>query len=216
MIVVSSCSCVWPIHWSPVLSREWRCSWSSADRRCSNYIWLINNFIANSGVSYIRGLTVYIICRCYQAHVLPKWVAHHNKNMVSDQRGKKSVIKPRGTLSWYFQPNVMQHLMRQLILPFIQMCMSIKALQFGIKKGPIRPQLTDLQFASINRAPIMNLSYISTQQPLQTWFEKINSLINQMIQLHTTDDKSLHFWSADGYVLGQHRMSFEACHLLRL
>ena len=28
-----------PIHWSQVLllSREWRCSWSSADRRCSNY-----------------------------------------------------------------------------------------------------------------------------------------------------------------------------------
>ena len=25
---------------------EWRCSWSSADRRCSNYIWVINNFIA--------------------------------------------------------------------------------------------------------------------------------------------------------------------------
>ena len=30
----------------PVLSWEWRCSWSSADRRCSNYIWVINNFIA--------------------------------------------------------------------------------------------------------------------------------------------------------------------------
>ena len=32
-----------PIHWSHVLSREWRCGWSSADRRCSNYIWVINN-----------------------------------------------------------------------------------------------------------------------------------------------------------------------------
>ena len=29
-----------------VLSWEWRCSWSSADRRCSNCIWVINNFIA--------------------------------------------------------------------------------------------------------------------------------------------------------------------------
>ena len=27
-------------------SREWRCSWSSADRRCSSYIWVINKFIA--------------------------------------------------------------------------------------------------------------------------------------------------------------------------
>ena len=29
-----------------VLSRELRCRWSSADSRCFNYIWLINNFIA--------------------------------------------------------------------------------------------------------------------------------------------------------------------------
>ena len=42
-----------------MLSREWRCSWSSTDRRCSNYIWVINNFIACSGASsYIRGFTV--------------------------------------------------------------------------------------------------------------------------------------------------------------
>ena len=32
--------------WSQVLSWEWRCSWSSTDRRCSNYIWVIANFIA--------------------------------------------------------------------------------------------------------------------------------------------------------------------------
>ena len=48
----------WTIHWSQVLRWEWRCSWSSAYRRCSNYIWVINNFIANSGAPYIRGLTV--------------------------------------------------------------------------------------------------------------------------------------------------------------
>ena len=41
-----------------MLSREWRCSWSSADRRCSNYIWVIDNFIAHRGASYIRGFTV--------------------------------------------------------------------------------------------------------------------------------------------------------------
>ena len=55
MFLVSSCSCLYPIHWSQVLSREWRCSWSSADRRCSNYIWVMNNLIA----SYIRDLTVH-------------------------------------------------------------------------------------------------------------------------------------------------------------
>ena len=41
-------------------SGEWRCSWSSADRRCSNYIWLINSLIAYNGASYIRDLMVYI------------------------------------------------------------------------------------------------------------------------------------------------------------
>ena len=45
MFLISSCSCLCPIHWSQVLSWEWRCSWSSADRRCTNYIWVINNFI---------------------------------------------------------------------------------------------------------------------------------------------------------------------------
>ena len=35
---------------------EWRCSWSSADRRCSNYIWAINNLIAYWSAAYIRDL----------------------------------------------------------------------------------------------------------------------------------------------------------------
>ena len=43
-----------------MLSRVWRCSWSSADRRCSNYIWVIDNFIAYWGASYIRGFTVIV------------------------------------------------------------------------------------------------------------------------------------------------------------
>ena len=43
-----------------VESRMTRCSWSSADRRCSNYISAINNFIAYYGAAYIRGWTAYI------------------------------------------------------------------------------------------------------------------------------------------------------------
>ena len=58
MITVSSYSCLCPIHWSYVLSREWRCSLSSADRRCSNYILVINDYIAYKRVAYIRGMTV--------------------------------------------------------------------------------------------------------------------------------------------------------------
>ena len=35
MIIVSSPSCLCPVHWSQLLSPEWRCSWSSANRRGS-------------------------------------------------------------------------------------------------------------------------------------------------------------------------------------
>ena len=45
-VFVLACSCLFAIYSSQVLSGEWRCSWSSTDRRCSNYIWVINNFIA--------------------------------------------------------------------------------------------------------------------------------------------------------------------------
>ena len=61
MFLVSCCSCLCSFHWSQVLSWECRCSWSSTDRWwCSNYIWVINNFIAYEGATYIRGLTVCI------------------------------------------------------------------------------------------------------------------------------------------------------------
>ena len=56
LIGPSSCSCLCPIHWSQVLNQEWRCSWSSANRRCSDYIWVIKNFIAFPGATYITGL----------------------------------------------------------------------------------------------------------------------------------------------------------------
>ena len=58
MFLILSCTCLWTIHWSQVLSRKWRCSWSSGDRWCPNYIWVISNFIANQGASYIRDFTV--------------------------------------------------------------------------------------------------------------------------------------------------------------
>ena len=60
MYLVSSYSWLCPIHWSKALSREWRCIWSIANRRCSNYIWVINNIIAYQSVAYIRGLMVFV------------------------------------------------------------------------------------------------------------------------------------------------------------
>ena len=64
MLLVSFGSCLCSIHWSHVLNREWRWSWSSADRRCSNYIWVINKFIAYLGTSYIRCLMVINMYNC--------------------------------------------------------------------------------------------------------------------------------------------------------
>ena len=58
LILVSSCRCLCSIHWHQVLRRKWRCSWSSAGRRCSNYIWVINNLIAYKGAAYIRSVIV--------------------------------------------------------------------------------------------------------------------------------------------------------------
>ena len=72
MSLVWSCSCLSLIHWSQILGREWRCNWSSADRRCSNYIWVINNFIPYLGATYIRGLTVgpYWWLGCLRCHMI--------------------------------------------------------------------------------------------------------------------------------------------------
>ena len=71
MFLISSCSRLCPNHWSRVFSQEWRCSWISAARQCSKYIWVINNSIAYWGVTYIRGLTVMqvtCISWCYIIH----------------------------------------------------------------------------------------------------------------------------------------------------
>ena len=49
MFIVLSC----PIHWSQMLIWERRCRWNSANKRCSNYISVINNYIAYKGAPYI-------------------------------------------------------------------------------------------------------------------------------------------------------------------
>ena len=56
-----------------MLNREWICSWSSADRRCSNYIWVINNFISHWGATYIRALTVSYWCPICVQEICYHW-----------------------------------------------------------------------------------------------------------------------------------------------
>ena len=45
MFLVSSCNFLCPISKRQVLSWERRCNWSSANRRYSDYIWVINKLI---------------------------------------------------------------------------------------------------------------------------------------------------------------------------
>ena len=81
------------------LSWEWRCSWSSADRRCSNYIWVINNFIAYYGAPYIRGLTVFEwkhlnfdrISKEYSSMGLHLWYHYQVKNGLVLERWKNNI-----------------------------------------------------------------------------------------------------------------------------
>ena len=63
IFIVSFCSCLSAIHRSLVLSQEWRCCSSSAGERCSNYNWVINNFIAFllDVLRYVSCETIYIV-----------------------------------------------------------------------------------------------------------------------------------------------------------
>ena len=99
MFLVSSCNCLCPIHWSQVLSWEWRCSWNSAERRCSNYIWVINNFIPYQGASYIRDLTVvdllYAQRRAYRCTtdytlIFPLW--HYSDAIMSTRASQNTGV----------------------------------------------------------------------------------------------------------------------------
>ena len=61
------------MHWSQVLSREWWCSWSNADRQCSTYIWVIIDFIGHWGAAYIRDLAVIALKEIHQGHMYKFW-----------------------------------------------------------------------------------------------------------------------------------------------
>ena len=54
LFLVLSCSCLCLMYWSHVLSRKWRCSWSSTNRWCANYIRVIKNCIAHWGASILE------------------------------------------------------------------------------------------------------------------------------------------------------------------
>ena len=97
MILFWSCICICPIYWSQVSSREWRCSWSSADRRCSNYIWVINNVIAYKVRLILetwRYIYIYIYLKIWEIHVV--WNTLHRYKFP-----KQSFITVPAIGNWY-------------------------------------------------------------------------------------------------------------------
>ena len=113
MFLVSSCSCLCPIHCSQVLSREWRCSWSSADRRCPSYIWVINNIIAHWGAAYISGLTVTIPGR----FITEKEIYHHKCCPCMFRISCVNLYKQK--MSWWAQWRLKSPASRLFTQPFI-------------------------------------------------------------------------------------------------
>ena len=105
-------------RWALSLSREWRCSWSGADRRCSNYIWVINNFIAYQGAPYTRGLTVYDATYYSQNNVIPKTDICHRNYREFRIHAKDCSITVKYEMHiegfstdppWQFQPHTLIH-----------------------------------------------------------------------------------------------------------
>ena len=96
--VLYSHGCLCRIPWSQMLSQEWRCSWSSANRRCSNYIWVIDNFIAYWGTFCIGGFTVYavlVVTTLVQLTQQNQSELLNNRNAVSEWVSVSSFFRQR-------------------------------------------------------------------------------------------------------------------------
>ena len=99
MFLVSSCRCLCPIHWSMVLFREWRYSWSSADRRYCIYILVINKFIAYYVATYVRGLSV--DRKCDYHFSLQRWYTNPPNSYFTLSINKTYDISSHAKLSVY-------------------------------------------------------------------------------------------------------------------
>ena len=95
-----SCRCLCAIYWSHVLSWECRCSWSSADRRCSNYIWVINKYIAYWGGSNIRDLTVHPLEVAFTKWVKIIWNPLKRNNQIINSSPMVYPVLPSKTYIW--------------------------------------------------------------------------------------------------------------------
>ena len=98
---------------SNIAIQQWM-SWSSTDRRCHNYIWVINNIIAYWGATYIRCLAVsdkfapavnhwWMGRRCFGECIYwgNKWISvQWNQNRWSGRITELSVWGIKGSCWW--------------------------------------------------------------------------------------------------------------------
>ena len=80
-------------------SCEWKRNGSSADRRCFNYFWVINNFIAYWGTPYIRGLRVYR-CSCQLWEAKSLYSNYHKVSWIWKNEAHGWITKPLGMWKW--------------------------------------------------------------------------------------------------------------------
>ena len=74
MFLISSCSCLCAIYSSQVLSREWRCSWSSADMSVMLQLDLNDQQCCLLRCTYIRDLVIFCDIS-FELIFLIEWVA---------------------------------------------------------------------------------------------------------------------------------------------
>ena len=157
-----------------MLSREWRCSWSCADRRCSNYIWVIDNFIAYKDASYIRGLTVVLIvsgvCNgtCQQSGSMPLPNAIHTEagivSLVEDLSNTESTMGFCGSLPWLWMISSSQ----QSWWGFFGIWKTLKKIQDSLESGKAWKKI-HLKFVVITVPPLC-LSHRKKGQAMECLF----------------------------------------------
>ena len=106
MFLVSTCSYPWTIYWTQMLSGEWRCSWSSADRRCSNYIWVIKNWIAFKSAPYIKNFTVFFHYSSGLRHRCISMLWKHSLNKTQPSGYFIYIVVQTMNACYYRKPNL--------------------------------------------------------------------------------------------------------------
>ena len=154
-----------------MLSREWRCIWSSADRRCSNYIWVIDNFIAYKGAAYIRDFTVSHYNYAQDLHMKVKILTHRRLKIKKGLQLQTMSLQKQDIVSNY-QSGACQ----SFTIKYPGPCLNIKSFPgMGIPMLKIRQSWDCLIF--FMGIPIMVRRHLYTETAPKTGIDNIFSWV---------------------------------------